>query len=82
MFDLQHIKESGKTTINGGEYDIVAVDALVDTVIGKLSPCIVVKINRKRGYSTSTYCKGYGQMQGEENSPGYASSILKVISIK
>jgi len=79
----RYIKESGKVTKDGGEYDIVTVDASVDTVIGKLSPCIVVKIERKRGYSKSTYCKGYGEMQSEENSsPGYAASIVKVISIK
>jgi len=68
--------------INGGEYSVLDMGQTIDSIIGKLSPCIIVKKDSKRGSSKRTYCKGYGEMQSEENSTGDEPAIVEIVSIK
>jgi hypothetical protein len=76
------IREGTILNINGGDYSVLGVDQTLDSVIGKLYPCIVVKKTSKRGYEKNSYCKGYGEIQGEMKYGKDEASVEKVISIK
>ncbi len=76
------VRKGTSVIINGGEYSVLELDQMIDSVVGKLSPCIMVKKENKRGYEKHTYCKNYGEMQSEMKYGKDEASVVKVISIK